>query len=259
MTTEKKQNRTSMVLIGLLVVFAAIALYAGYQLISWYRNAHAEQQDIEALREMVETAENAEGDAATEMTAYERYQTLFDSNPDMVGWISIAGTKIDYPVMQTLEEPEYYLHRNFEQEYAACGLPFADANCTFDPQSDNVILYGHHMKDGSMFHDLNNYKDKTFYEEHPLIQFNTRWGYGTYQIIAAFKTQVDTVNAWPYYQFIEAESPEAFADFVGQCQDRALYDTGYTAEYGDQLLTLSTCEYSTENGRMVIVAKQVES
>lgn len=257
MTTEK--NRTRLILTALLVVFAAIALYAGYQLISWYRNAHAEQQDIAALREMVETAETAEGDDVAAVTSYARYQALFDSNPDMVGWISIEGTRIDYPVMYTPEAPEYYLHRNFEKEYASCGLPFADAGCSFDPRSDNIILYGHHMKDGSMFHDLNNYKEEAFYKAHPLIQFDTRWSYGTYQIIAVFKTQVDTSSAWPYYEFIQAETPEAFTEFVSQCQSRALYNTGNTAEYGDQLLTLSTCEYSTENGRMVVVAKKVES
>ena len=174
----------------------------------------------------------------------------------MVGWISIDGTKLNYPVMQTPNEPNFYLKHNFEKEYSDLGTPYVQEDCDI-AQSDNLVIYGHHIKGGKMFGVLESYKDKGFYEEHKTIQFDTLTQHGEYEIIAVFKTVAYSSNGFRYYDFVDAEDEEAFNAYVEKCKELALYDTGVTAEYGDRLITLSTCEYSAQNGRLVVVAKKV--
>ena len=124
--------------------------------------------------------------------------------------------------------------------------------------SDNCIIYGHHMQDGSMFADLCKFESEDFYKEHPTIHFDTLAGYGEYEIVCVFKTAAYSADGFKYYHFVDAAGAEEFNSFLSTCQSLALYDTGVSAEYGDRLITLSTCEYSRTNGRMVIVAKLVQ-
>lgn len=246
----KKRTKGNWILNILTVICAAVLLFALYQLGSWYLGARSEQNEIQDLRDQLPEQTEAE----ETRTPYEAYAPLYDANPDMVGWLSIEGTNIDYPVMYTPDDPEKYLHLNFEGEYASCGLLFTAANASFSPRSDNITIYGHNMHDGSMFHDLKNYRYKDYWLEHETVEFDTRWEYGTYQIFAAILTDVNSAESWDYYNFAEAASAEDFDAFVAVCKDKALYDTGITPQYGDELLLLSTCDYYTENGRMLVVA-----
>lgn len=120
------------------------------------------------------------------------------------------------------------------------------------------MLYGHHMNNGSMFSDLCKYESEDFYQDHKTIHFDTLDSFGEYEVIAAFKTVAYSEQGFKYYHFVRAEQEEDFDEFIAKCKELALYDTGVTAEYGDQLITLSTCEYSRTNGRMVVVAKLLE-
>lgn len=124
-------------------------------------------------------------------------------------------------------------------------------------ESDNLVIYGHHIKGGKMFGALEDYKSKSFYEEHKTIQFDTLTEQAEYEIVAVFKTVAYSSEGFRYYDFVDAENEEEFNSYVGKCKELALYDTGVTAEYGDRLITLSTCEYSAQNGRLVVVAKKV--
>ena len=190
-----------------------------------------------------------------EITAFEKYAEVFEQNNDLIGWISIPDTRIDYPVMQTKDNPDFYLKHAFDKSYSNYGVPFAEENCDADI-SDNMVIYGHHMNNGSMFSDLCKYEDEDFYREHKKIRFDTLGGYGEYTVIAAFKTIAYSEKGFPYYHFVYAENQAVFDKYVAKCKELSLYDTGVTAEYGDKLLTLSTCEYSQDNGRMVVVAKK---
>lgn len=158
--------------------------------------------------------------------------------------------------MQTIGKPNYYLKRNFEKQYSDYGVPYVQENCDLE-FSDNCVLYGHHMNNGTMFSDLCKYADEDFYREHKTICFDTLSGFGEYEVIAAFKTAAYSQQGFKYYHFTLADSAEDFDAYISKCKELALYDTGVTAEYGDRLITLSTCEYSRNNGRMVVVAKQV--
>lgn len=184
-----------------------------------------------------------------------QYAALWQQNRDLAGWLRIEGTGIDYPVMYTPGEPEYYLHRGFDQESASSGSLFIGPGSI--PWENHVIVYGHHMKDGSMFGKLDSYQKEAYAAEHPVIRFDTLVAEGEYQVLAAFYTQVDDgsdPDAFRYYEYMDLEEPGRFEEYVENVRAVSLYDTGVEAEYGDSVLTLSTCSYHTKDGRFVVVA-----
>lgn len=185
------------------------------------------------------------------------YQALYEQNPDLVGWINIPDTNVNYPVMQTPGNKDYYLKRDFYGEYSTAGCLYVREQCDVFKPSDNLTIYGHNMKNGSMFHDLRKYKKQSYWESHQTFTFDTLYEHHTYQIIAVFKTSGTTGKGYPYHQFEDAANEEEFNQFVEDIMDLAMYDTGLTAEYGDKLICLSTCEYSISNGRLVVVAKRI--
>lgn len=161
--------------------------------------------------------------------------------------------------MQSKDNPDFYLKHGFDKSYSDYGCPYVQENCDMELSSDNIIIYGHHMNDGSMFTGLMKFKDKSFWENHKTISFDTLTDRQTYEVLAVFKTVVytDSSDSFKYYHFVNAETPEDFSAYVDKCKKLSLYDTDVTAEYGDKLLTLSTCEYSRTNGRLVVVAKLI--
>lgn len=186
-----------------------------------------------------------------------QYAELYAQNQEMYGWIQIDGTKIDYPVMYTPGEPEKYLHTGFDGSNSYPGVPFIDANCK--PESINLLIYGHNMPNGTMFRSLMKYQEKTFWQQHPTITFNTLYEEQEYEIIAAFNDRVyytRETGMFKFYQFIDPETEEEFNSGIAAMKDKALYDTGVTAEYGDKLITLVTCAYHTDHGRFVVVARR---
>ena len=193
-----------------------------------------------------------------ELTVLEEYQTLYNKNKKMVGWIKIEDTEIDYPVMQTVNN-EYYMDHNFNQEYDRNGSLFLDKDCDIVHRNTNLIIYGHHMKSGKMFGGLNKYSSQEYCKEHPNIQFDTIYERGTYEVMYVFRSRIYNEDevVFKYYQFLDAASAQEFNSNMQEMAALSLYDTGVTASYGDQLLTLSTCDYSEEDGRFVVVAKRV--
>ena len=183
---------------------------------------------------------------------------LYDENNELYGWIKIDGTNIDYPVMFK-KQSDYYINHNFYKEKNSAGSIFIDKYNIVEPRDTNLILYGHNMKDGTMFHDLINYKEYDYYISHKNISFNTLTSEDNYEIIAVFLSKVYNVDedVFKFYKFYSAHNTESFNYYIDNVKALSLYDTGVTAEYGDELITLSTCEYSTENGRLVVVAKKI--
>ena len=185
------------------------------------------------------------------------YVELFNLNPDMVGWIKIPGTAVDYPVVQSPDRPNYYLHRDFYGADAYAGALYVREKCDVNLPSDNVTIYGHNMADGTMFGPLHKYKEKSFWQENKLVHFDTLYQRHTYEICLVFRTSVNVSGGFDYHLFDTAEDAAAYDDFVAKCQARALYDTGITPEFGQKLITLSTCDRSIHNGRLVVVARQI--
>ena len=209
-----------------------------------------------------ETTEETWAPEATEAPKEREYlpflQEKREENEDTVGWLTIDGTKIDYPVMYTPQDPEKYLHLGFDQKYSFAGLPFIDANCSLDPESDNLIIYAHNMLDGSMFRSLMKYEEKSYWQQHPTVKLDLWDEEREYEVLAAFRDRVyyKTENCFKFYKFIDAESEDSYREAIDYYKTHACYDTGVTAQPGDKLLTLVTCAYHTDNGRFVVVARE---
>lgn len=249
------------------ILFLCIFIICGIYLINSCSKKNQTKKDYDYLRDMVEqpTPNNEKHTEYThiEEERYEsngmlsRYYDLYMINNDMAGWIKIDGTDIDYPVMYNPESNAYYLHRNFEKQNNSNGIPFMDYQCTPNEFSDNVIIYGHNLRNGTMFHDLLEYKSKAFWETHPVIQYDTMYNRCKYEIFAVFRTAVGSGNEFKYYEFINAQSKEDFDVYVNACIDNSIYNTGIRPEYGETLLTLSTCSYNANNERFVVVGRQI--
>ena len=209
-----------------------------------------------------ETAEETQPSETAEAPKEREYlpflQEKREENEDTVGWLTIQGTKIDYPVMYTPQDPEKYLHLGFDQKYSFAGLPFIDANCSLDPESDNLIIYAHNMLDGSMFRSLMKYEEKSYWQQHPTVKLDLWDEEREYEVLAAFRDRVyyKTENCFKFYKFIDAESEDSYREAMDYYKTHACYDTGVTAQPGDRLITLVTCAYHTDNGRFVVVARE---
>ena len=189
----------------------------------------------------------------------DEFKTLYSNNKSFIGWVKIDDTLIDYPVMQS-QSNDYYLNHNFNQEKDNNGSIFIDSECSIWPRSQNIIMYGHNMKSGKMFGDLKKYKQEQFAKDHPYIYFDTLYNKGKYQVMYVFGDKVyDEVEVtFKYYQFIDANSAEEWDSAMSEMAAKSMYDTGVTAAYGDDIITLSTCDYEKDAERFVVVAKRVK-
>ena len=145
----------------------------------------------------------------------EKYKNLYKTNKNLIGWLKIDDTNIDYPVMQTVNN-EYYLDHNTKQEKDKNGTLFLDKDFSITKPSTNYIIYGHHMKSGKMFGDLDNYKDEDFYKKHKTIVFDTIYEEGTYEVMYVFLSKIyyEEEVVFKYYQFIDANSEQEFNSYM---------------------------------------------
>ena len=242
----KKINTILLILLVASLVASSIYLYFEYK-----KDKKQEEIFNDLSNVMIEDSEEENDNKEKRKVDIAK---LYNENPDLIGWIKIYGTKVNYPVMQTEKKrADYYLRRNFYKEYSYYGTPYLAEICDI-LKSDNLIVYGHHIRGNKMFGELEKYKSKKFYDEHKIINFNTIYGNYDYEIIAVFKTTA--YKGFKYYEFEKAQTKEEYNSFISECKDLAFYNTGKTAQYGDKLITLSTCEYSNRNGRLVVVAKR---
>lgn len=195
----------------------------------------------------------------TEPVMLEDMAVLYEENPDIAGWITIGDTKVDYPVMYSLEDEDKYLYKNFDENYDAAGLPYLDTDCSLDPESDNLIIYGHNMKNGSAFHGIMNYESEEFWKEHPTFTYKTLYEERTYEVVAAFRDRVyyNYEDNFRFYRFVNIETQEEWDEGIAYFKNACPYDTGITPEFGDHLITLVTCAYHHQYGRFVVVARLV--
>lgn len=273
--------------ITLLVVLSVIILVSAFMIGRYYFNSHKQKDQFDQLAQMVSSKRPPRPPipAATEPTEpmegtpvetepgqpeipvepvetqppgpLPEYVEVSALNSDMVAWLQIAGTRVDYPVMHTPEDGEYYLHKDFYGKYSSHGCLFIEKRCDVNQPTDNITIYGHNMKDGSMFAPILNYRSKSFWEDHRYIYFDTLNERHTYEVFAVFTAVATKGSGFAYHQFIDADNQAQFDEFVQKCLNNALFDTGIVPQYGDKLITLSTCEYSQKNGRFVVVAKRV--
>ena len=204
-----------------------------------------------------ESAEPTETTEAEQTGMLPGYKEIYDMNNHTVGWIKMEGTQMDYPVMQTPHDPNFYLYRNFDKANSTRGSVYAWSEADINEPSDNITLFGHNMADGSMFACLSAYTNKAAWDNNSLIFFDTLNEYHTYKIFAVFKTSANLGQGFSYHKFVDAANEEEFDEFVSTCKQLAFYDTGITPVYGDKLICLSTCEYTLDNGRLVVAAVRI--
>ena len=259
---------------GIIVLLAAAFLFSAYQLLRYFIDGRQQMERYNNLASMVEEVrlsitevpvieyaaptEEAAIPEVTEAPILPEYQPIYDLNPDVVGWLKIEDTRINYPVMQTPDNPNYYLYRNFDKEYNVRGCLYAAELCDIYAPSDNITIHGHHMNDGSMLADLKKFQNKSFWESHPIVIFDTLTEHHTYQVFSVFKTSAAQNAGFAYHLFVDAENKEDFNNFIKTCKNLSFYDTGITPVYGDKIICLSTCEYTLENGRLVLAAVRVD-
>ena len=250
------------VVVLLLIAFGVSAFMVGSYLLEGkeQKDRYDELSQIAAsARETTASAETAqtENTESAEPTMIPGYAEIYAENEDTVGWLKIEGTRLDYPVMQTPDDPNYYLYRDFDKKNSTRGSVYAWGDADINEPSDNVTLFGHNMADGSMFAALNSYIDKAYWEENSLIFFDTLNEYHTYKIFSVFKTSANIGEGYSYHQFVDAENSDEFDTFVKTVKNLSFYDTGITPVYGDKIITLSTCEYTLDNGRLVVCAVRI--
>lgn len=181
--------------------------------------------------------------------------SLYEQNHDLFAWIKIPGTAVDYPVMYTPDEEQFYLHRSFDQRYSASGVPFLSKASS--PAGNNLVIYGHHMRNGTMFADLVRYRSSSYRKNHRMIYLTTLQGQRSYRVVAAFATTVNKTEKFHYYQYggkLNKEEWTAFVQGIRAKDEQAVEEL----PYGTRCITLSTCAYHAKNGRFVVVAALCE-
>ena len=257
---------------GMIFIFTLVAIgcftYFGVYYYQNYRNA-SDMEYLSQIKEQNKTPglafltddeeKNGESDEEKEPEVLEDYKTLLNMNKDLIGWLKIADINIDYPVMQS-NNNTYYLDHNFEGKYDKNGCLFLDYQCDVVDRNTNLIIYGHNMQSGKMFGSLSKYSDEAYYKEHPKFEFDTIYEKGAYEIVYVFRSKIYNEDAvvFKYYQFLDVQSEIEFDSNLAEMAKISLYDTGITPTYGDELLTLSTCDYQENNGRFVIVARKIK-
>ena len=252
---KNKFNMRKIICLLLIAVFSGVAVFSAVNIWKNIYEANKSKESFSKVSELVVQKEEQEPEQKKQTPA-DVYKDVYEKNNDFIGWLKIDGTKIDYPVMYTPDKRDYYLRRGFDGEYSYYGTPYVSERCDVKT-SQNVIIYGHNMNNGTMFYDLEKYSSKDFYKNHKYITFDTLDGFGKYEIVAVFKTVVYSESEFKYFRFADGTEQE-FNEYVKTCKDLSFYDTGVEVKYGDRLITLSTCEYSQKHGRLAVVAKKVE-
>ena len=264
-------NKTKKIIYAVMfIIFAAIFVVSAVVVGQYALEAKERKDKYEDLSSQVEDIRNSTTEPTATVTTpftnpeshepgtiLPEYAPLFLQNPDTVGWICIEGTRVNYPVLQAPEYVDFYLKKGFDKQYNAGGAIYVREVCDVNEPSDNVTIYGHNMRDGSMFAAITRYQYRDFWEEHKTFSFDTLTERHTYEVICAFKTSGYADEGFPYHLFVDASTQSEFDNFIATCKRLDFFDTGVTAEFGDKLICLSTCEYTQTNGRFVVVAKRI--
>ena len=271
---KKAKNNRRLFLVILCFLLLTVTSFCGFEILQEH---NSRKKDIENFAELAKLAEipdsvesryiadketksedkddanQSEESGVHSGSIFHDFPLLISMNSDCIGWLSIDNTNVNYPVMCTPEWPQKYLRMNFYQQYSDSGVPFLDSRCT--PDSDNLIIYGHNMKNGTMFSSLVEYLNEGRIPSTQRILFETEDGAHEFEIFAV--AVVDKSDPW--YSFINSGSEDGFNETVQRIISKASIWNGEIPRYCDRLLTLSTCYGSSRNSRLIIIAKEVNA
>ena len=283
---ERKKRKKPYLLLQILgVLFALMFItfcYAGYHLAKDLISDKKDQQGFDELSAIVaadtqsapapsaheganlQPTENGPEQTAPEETEYRdqellgKYLTLSEMNPEFFGWLYLEGLGIDHPVMYSPSRPQYYLNRDFYGKDSISGIPFIEERC---PAGGNFyLIYGHLMKNKTVFGRLPEYADAETWRQNPTIRFDTLTEEREYAVMACFYSRIyyEGEPGFRYYDYYDLSDENVFNTFVAQAKAEALYDTGVNAVYGDEILVLTTCSHHTTDGRFAVIAKRIK-
>lgn len=281
---DELMNKTICVILIILIVLSAVYIFKVYaskreaqkerdllNSVDMEENIDVTNENMDSIsREAEETKsnENNKDSEKAEKTSEENREKSFErikkvkklnkEYNNIIGWVEIENTNISYPVVQG-ENNNFYLTHNYKGDKAERGAIFLDSNYNWKIKGNNYMLYGHYMINGEMFTDLLKYIEEDFYKKHQTVRFTTMEEDAEYSIIAVFRSKVynkSDEDVFRYYNFMNSESEKEYNKFIENAKEASLYDIKATAEYGDQLITMSTCSYYVEDGRFVIVGKK---
>ena len=250
----KKVNKK----ITLLIYFVLVSLII-ISIIYIVREFYWKKEAVEETK-IVDTIEVDESKVTKESTKRMiQVKSLQQENSDVVGFLEIENTNISYPVVQG-NDNEYYMTHNYKKEKSKNGAIFLDKDYDWNIPSNNYLIYGHNLNNGTMFQELLKYANESYYKEHPTISFTTADEEGVYDIISIFRSKVyyTSDNVFKYYFFINPKTKEEYNDYIKNIKEISLYNIEQTSDYGTQLITLSTCSYHVKDGRFVIVGAKKE-
>ena len=277
----KEKDDKDFVYTILYIIFMTIIIISSLYIFKFYKMSNEATEESQLLNEIdlktQEKANNSSNDIETKNNEADgntskniennniettermlKVKKLQKENDDIVGWLEIEDTNINYPVLQG-DDNEFYLNRNYKKEKSEKGSIFLDAKYNWNIQSNNLLIYGHNIINGLMFQDLLKYESQDFYKKHPNIRFTTEKDDKEYEIISVFKSRVyykAEKNVFRYYDFINAKKEEDYMEFVKNAKKASIYDIEATAKYGDELITLVTCSYHIEDGRFVVIGRE---
>lgn len=266
--------------IAIMVLLFLVMAVSGFLLVREILQSNKEIEDFENLADLIEietdsndesyyvpekkpsiensgtsnTDESATDESAPEEVKIIRKRNLaplFERNPDGIGWIYIHNTSVNYPVMHTPENPQKYIHKDINGDYSYSGIPFLQGDCTLE--SDNLLIYAHNMQNGTMFAAVKDYREKDFFAEHPVFEFETEYGLKYFEVFAVVRLK----NTDSWYSFINAADEKDFNKKIEYIKKKSLYDIDITPEYGQQLVTLSTCYGGDDSDRIIIVGAEI--
>lgn len=271
-------NRKRVLTVGF-IVFGIVFLVATVMFVVNLVKERKEKNTIENQQEILNEykeenimTDEAKVDENSSLAMLPEYKKLYEENSDIIGWLKIEDTKIDYPVMQTMDDEEYYIYRDFYKNDNQNGTLFMDTDSMVgvgkqelnyeegNVPSTNLIIYGHTMKTGEMFGDLDLYDKEDYGMAHKIIYFDTLYEKREYELISVFYSQVfyKHQDVFKYYKFFQANTQEEFDNWYNNIKEMSIYDTGVTAQFGDEFITLSCCAYHVEDGRFVVVGKRIK-
>ena len=277
----KEKDDKDFVYTILYIIFMTIIIISALYIFKFYKMSNEATEESQLLNEIdletQEKANNSSNDIETKNNEADgntskniennnivttermlKVKKLQKENDDIVGWLEIEDTNINYPVLQG-DDNEFYLNRNYKKEKSEKGSIFLDAKYNWNIPSNNLLIYGHNIINGLMFQDLLKYESQDFYKKHPNIRFTTEKEDKEYEIISVFKSRVyykAEKNVFRYYDFINAKKEEDYMEFVKNAKKASIYDIEATAKYGDELITLVTCSYHIEDGRFVVIGRE---
>lgn len=247
------RNRLLVLIFSIVILFSFIkigeSVYDSYQNKRMYTSLQDTFIAAPTSEIIKETADSNDSDVKR---IGEKFLPLLEINDETIGWVTLANTSIDYPIVQRSDN-EFYLDHSFERNKSRSGSIFMDYRNNQDLFNHHTILYGHHMRDGSMFSDLLKYQDENHFIENRYITLETLYEDTKWEIFSAYVTDTDF-----YYIITDFGTDDEYVEFLQELQSKSAYETEMTITEKDRILTLSTCAYDFDDARFVVHARRIQ-